>query len=757
MEEMWQILGISPSKDPKEVRRAYAKASKKIHPEEDPEGFSKLKLAYEQAMKAIAQENSGGSWYKISGKKAEVKKDALLYQFHKGTIIRQSPGFTDFCRLYSLDSPTSRERWVEYFISTGFLDIFLEAEFLEEVAIVVQERGQDTRFLELLYLVYQLMPLEEGKEAITPPNNGLYHLDLCLTEISPAVFLPLSNWSKLFQEAFADYYKLCKVVPENDDWAMEAVLFHYNLLYMKNKQKIEEKEGRLYQTLPVLAHFLQKYDMTDRQMKIFSMVLNLENKALWTAHDRMLFQPLFRVFHQKYPGFLEGEEHYWRGFQDSFRMILRRVEYLSTGEQLRLVGQYFANAKTLEEALCDQAFVESYFLQSMLSQTKSSVFLAKILSLLEKLDQGQGEIASVVVDRLWELEELNQCVEEDREKIDKTQAIRHHLYLSFPALHPWMAEHFPLDFGWVREKFSQNEQKSGTVGDFSYLQGAFHRQYWRGTEAVWHKQYHFSQVKGESVAEFLLYLPLIYFLPQEKSQAKAFLLEEFRRYDPQYHWEKLVHLLLTQMEVPVTAEGEPICKQNLQHSFALGGYIYDWMIKAVPGQENVYDISLDRLLYAELGGKNLGVYQWQGELSFLLPLLDEYASPNISDWDSLPEPDEMVLEVAGRKVTKKEFLPYSLLETYFWASHIQAAYLCWGNVGFQFFFQGDNSACVLLKAQRIYLLDGENMWQESKNVPQSFAEFGENFQHRLVQMSQLRKIIMFTLASNEDREEGGKP
>lgn len=50
---MWKILGIEPTTDIKEVKRAYSKLLKQYHPEDDPEGYQRLREAYDAAIKYI--------------------------------------------------------------------------------------------------------------------------------------------------------------------------------------------------------------------------------------------------------------------------------------------------------------------------------------------------------------------------------------------------------------------------------------------------------------------------------------------------------------------------------------------------------------------------------------------------------------------------------------------------------------------------------------------------------------------------------
>ena len=46
----WEILGIEPTSDKKEIKRAYARLLKQYHPEDNPEEFKQIQDAYQKCL-----------------------------------------------------------------------------------------------------------------------------------------------------------------------------------------------------------------------------------------------------------------------------------------------------------------------------------------------------------------------------------------------------------------------------------------------------------------------------------------------------------------------------------------------------------------------------------------------------------------------------------------------------------------------------------------------------------------------------------
>ena len=80
----WEILGIEPTKDKKEIKKAYARLLKQYHPEENPEEFKQIQAAYQQCLhsdqeiESVSYEQNVESKQDIKAQPISIKEDTIV-------------------------------------------------------------------------------------------------------------------------------------------------------------------------------------------------------------------------------------------------------------------------------------------------------------------------------------------------------------------------------------------------------------------------------------------------------------------------------------------------------------------------------------------------------------------------------------------------------------------------------------------------------------------------------------------------------
>ena len=80
----WEILGIEPTSDKKEIKKAYARLLKQYHPEENPEEFKQIQAAYQQCLhsdqeiESVSYEQNVESKQDIKAQPLSIKEDTIV-------------------------------------------------------------------------------------------------------------------------------------------------------------------------------------------------------------------------------------------------------------------------------------------------------------------------------------------------------------------------------------------------------------------------------------------------------------------------------------------------------------------------------------------------------------------------------------------------------------------------------------------------------------------------------------------------------
>ena len=168
MDDIWSILGLDPTQDVSAIKRAYALKSRTCHPEEDPEGFLRLRQAYQAALDYA--EGRGNASPEAEGPSndpgAGEPEDEGWSLTEKPPLWDEGPNpYADhpaakaFLELYTGKQRKNPQAWMDYFTSGDFLDVAWERRFagllLEEVLRLEGEYPIPREFLTWLCAVYQ--------------------------------------------------------------------------------------------------------------------------------------------------------------------------------------------------------------------------------------------------------------------------------------------------------------------------------------------------------------------------------------------------------------------------------------------------------------------------------------------------------------------------------------------------------------------------------------------------------------------------
>ena len=161
VKNIWEILGIEPTKDIALIKRAFSERSKEVHPEEHPEEFMELRRAYRAACDYAVTEKEE---FFISAKEIELSKKPIIEEEERANIFatlklmsqeesflaenREDSIFTEIEKLLEemqkdiefliiefkrimIDSPSSNKIFKEYFNSEKYIRYCQSRDFVE--------------------------------------------------------------------------------------------------------------------------------------------------------------------------------------------------------------------------------------------------------------------------------------------------------------------------------------------------------------------------------------------------------------------------------------------------------------------------------------------------------------------------------------------------------------------------------------------------------------------------------------------------
>ena len=205
MKNIWEILGIDPTKDIKLIKKAFSERSKAVHPEEHPIEFMELRRAYQAACAYTVAEKEEFFISEIEdplSKELIIEKEERINIFTTLKLKVQEEKFLEKeknikenifigveevlvqmqmdiesliieIKKIVIDSPRSNQKFIKVFNSERYLRFREKEEFVEILTDILVSRSYKAKFSKTL--MKELLELKVKFETyICIKNNILY-------------------------------------------------------------------------------------------------------------------------------------------------------------------------------------------------------------------------------------------------------------------------------------------------------------------------------------------------------------------------------------------------------------------------------------------------------------------------------------------------------------------------------------------------------------------------------------------------------
>lgn len=260
---IWSMLGIEPTREIAAIRKAYAQAARKYHPEEQPEEFQRLHAAYEKALEyartappppPAGEKPKARRVYNDLGNKSTSKKGGGAAQGPRvengsrrprtqveivplggrrpvgpepawlreetaegqAELFRRAPAMGAFREIWQ-DGKKARDKnaWREYFSSPVFLAVQREAGFTAALLDLVETdvkngRTIQQRFVQQLAIAYGIRRRQGKKEHYYLPGAAFPGIDSVrdILELGDGVESLGHEDDKVWAACWRDYFDL---------------------------------------------------------------------------------------------------------------------------------------------------------------------------------------------------------------------------------------------------------------------------------------------------------------------------------------------------------------------------------------------------------------------------------------------------------------------------------------------------------------------------------------------------------------------
>ncbi len=373
MDNIWTVLGIDPTEDVSAIKRAYAEKARSCHPEEDAEGFLKLRQAYQAAL-AYAEGEPEEPGFSLAGPEENPLPENGKVTEDPGWSIQEaedegpnpfegSEAITKFLELYTGKQRKNPAMWMDYVTSGAFLDAAWDSRFTSLLLRKVRELLPDLRpnkeCLTWLNVAYQF----SGEEARS--FEGMKDI-LQIAALGPAPKTPKGNEFAVLQ-SFLDYRRLNGLAAAGrwDREAIEAfrqVLNSYAPAYIRERceQRVTPDCERHPAGLRVFIHFLKREDLPEEVYRSAWQRLDLKSAVLGRAN--VLYGPIRELAVRRVPGIGGETAVNFLQLNRNLDAYLKRIRTAPETEPEE--SEAFFRTPEMQRALPEPRFLEQQLLTS---------------------------------------------------------------------------------------------------------------------------------------------------------------------------------------------------------------------------------------------------------------------------------------------------------------------------------------------------------------------------------------------------------
>lgn len=380
MDWIWSMLEIEPTRNPGEIKRAYARLTGNYHPEEDPEGFLRLRQAYQAALAWAEGADSpedpeDGSW-----EMEEEEPESGGWRLREpetpeeGNPYRDHPAVRTFAELYGGKQRRDSRRWMEYVTSPAFLEVMRQPDFTAQLLAEVEktEEPPSRELLTWLSAAYQYARQEtqEGLQ-FQLAQGAAFEGIRSIFEIAargPAPKRFAGDAMALFI-SFFEYNRLCTLAESGwSEAALEEagqILGRYVTAYLQDKCVKREWNDveRHPASLRLVEQFFRRRDLPEMLYRMLWNKLNLKTALFGRA--KVLYQPLRELVMERVPGIDNEEVLNFRELNkahDAYRWKAEKLEQEGDPAGAAAETEAFFAREDFQRALGDQRFVEEQLL-----------------------------------------------------------------------------------------------------------------------------------------------------------------------------------------------------------------------------------------------------------------------------------------------------------------------------------------------------------------------------------------------------------